>query len=198
MENEELMAGLKEEARIVQAETCDPESKLVWGEGNLNARVAFIGEAPGTQEDKLGRPFVGPAGRLLDEGLKHAGIDRNDVYITNVVKCRPVRLVEGKKSNRTPSMKEINAWLGLLLKELEVISPKIIVCLGGIAASALIHSDFAMKAEHGKWFDGPLGTRAMATFHPAYILRTGAYGDTESLNLFNKDLTEVAAVLATN
>lgn len=195
MGKQERMAELKEEALVLHAHTCDPETKLVWGEGNLDSSVVIVGEAPGAEEDKLGRPFVGQAGRLLNRELAAVGLSRNEVYITNVMKCRPLALVDGRRSNRTPTSKEIAAWRDMLIREIETVSPRILLCLGGIAASTLIHPAFSLNAERGRWFDGPLGTKAIATFHPAYILRRQAYGDEESLRLFREDLATVSAAL---
>lgn len=195
MGKQERMAELKEEALVLHAHTCDPETKLVWGEGNLDSSVVIVGEAPGAEEDKLGRPFVGQAGRLLNRELAAVGLSRNEVYITNVMKCRPLALVDGRRSNRTPTSKEIAAWRDMLIREIETVSPSILLCLGGIAASTLIHSAFSLNAERGRWFDGPLGTKAIATFHPAYILRRQAYGEGESLQLFREDLATVSAAL---
>lgn len=195
MGKQERMAELKEEALVLHAHTCDSETKLVWGEGNLDSIVVIVGEAPGAEEDKLGRPFVGQAGRLLNRELTAVGLSRNEVYITNVMKCRPLALVDGRRSNRTPTSKEIAAWRDMLIREIETVSPRILLCLGGIAASTLIHPAFSLNAERGRWFDGPLGTKAIATFHPAYILRRQAYGDEESLRLFREDLATVSAAV---
>ena len=127
---------------------------------------------------------------MLNEELQRAGIARGDIYITNIVKCRPTQVQAEKEANRTPNVKEVKAWLGTLMEELRIISPAVVLCLGAVAASAVIHPTFAMNAERGIWFDGPLDTRAMATFHPAYLLRVKAYGG-EQLGLFRQDLDAV-------
>ncbi|MEN6521917.1 MAG: uracil-DNA glycosylase [Armatimonadota bacterium] len=103
--------------------------------------------------------------------LKRLGISRNNLWITNAVKCRPVKESAGILVNRAPTVKEIKNWLGPLIEELEIIHPRIIVCLGAVAAKALINKNFALTKDRGFWFDGPFGSRIIATFHPAYILR---------------------------
>ena len=136
---------------------------MVFGEGNPHAAIMFVGEGPGGEEDKLGRPFVGAAGQLLNRILTAAGLAREDVYIANVVKCRP-------PGNRQPQREEIAACLPLLQRQIMLIDPLIIVCLGAVAAQALIRPDFAITKERGRWHE--LGKRlVMPTFHPAALLR---------------------------
>lgn len=136
---------------------------VVFGEGNPEASIMFVGEGPGADEDKLGRPFVGAAGQLLDRILAAAGLLRQDVYIANVVKCRP-------PANRVPHREEIEACLPLLQGQIELIDPPIIVCLGSVASRALIRPDFAITRERGYWYE--LDNRlVMPTFHPAALLR---------------------------
>lgn len=195
MDKHERMAELRSEARSLADDACDPGSRLVWGDGDLDAELALVGEAPGAQEDRVGRPFVGQAGQLLDAELGRAGIARDRVYISNVVKCRPTRKEAGRVSNRPPTAREVSAWLGLLMRELEIVSPRVIVCLGGVSASAMIHPGFAMTAERGQWFNGPFGARTMATFHPAYLLRMRGYAGDTTLDLFREDLDSIRAQL---
>lgn len=184
----ERMVELKESAAPLVGQTCAEGIRLVWGEGDLDARIMLIGEAPGAQEDRFGKPFVGQAGQLLERELLRAGAPRESVYITNLVKCRPTKLHGGSLSNRTPTAKEAAAWHETLMREIELISPRVIVCLGAVAASSVIHPRFAMNVERGTWFDGPSGTRAIATFHPAYLLRMMGYGGDEAIALFRQDL----------
>jgi DNA polymerase len=141
-------------------------SSAVFGEGNPNARLMFIGEAPGADEDKQGRPFVGRAGKLLDKMIKAMGLEREEVYISNVVRCRPPQ-------NRTPIDLEINECSNLFLEpEIEIIKPEIIVTLGAIASQAILGSVSGIGALRGR-FHEVLGydTWAMPTYHPAYLLR---------------------------
>lgn len=136
---------------------------VVFGEGNPQADILFVGEGPGGDEDRLGRPFVGRAGQLLDRILHAAGFAREDVFIANIVKCRP-------PSNRTPAREEIEACYPLLEKQIQLIDPPILVCLGSVAAKELIHPRLAITRERGRWHK--LGGRdVMPTFHPAALLR---------------------------
>jgi len=195
MGKRELMDELEASSREIHTQVCDPDTNLVWGEGDVDSQLVLVGEAPGEQEDKRIHPFVGAAGEILTSELAMAGLPREHVYVTNVVKCRPTTLDRGRRANRPPTTTESSAWRDALLRELEIISPRVILCLGAVAASALIHPDFKMKAERGKWFDGPLGTKIMATYHPAYLLRARQYGNREALLQFRTDLTEVTKEL---
>jgi DNA polymerase len=123
----------------------------------------LVGEGPGEQEDLQGEPFVGPAGHLLDDMLKMIDLDRSMVYIANIVKCRP-------PGNRDPLNIEQDACRGWLNRQIALLNPKIIVCLGRIAAKALIDPEFRITREHGSWYDIN-GRRLMATYHPSALLR---------------------------
>ena len=142
---------------------CQKRNKNVFGVGNPKAEVMFIGEGPGEQEDKQGIPFVGPAGMLLDNMLEMIDLDRTKVYIANIVKCRP-------PGNRDPMATEQDACRIWLDKQIAIIKPKIIVCLGRIAATAIIDQNFRITKEHGKWYDIN-GRRVIATYHPSALLR---------------------------
>jgi DNA polymerase len=137
--------------------------ELVFGVGNENAELMFIGEGPGEQEDRRGEPFVGPAGKLLDDMLAMIDLDRSRVYIANIVKCRP-------PGNRDPLGIEQDACSGWLERQIALVDPKIIVCLGRIAAMRFIGQDFRITREHGEWFTLN-GRMYMATFHPSALLR---------------------------
>ncbi len=137
--------------------------ELVFGVGNEQAEVMFVGEGPGEQEDRQGVPFVGPAGKLLDDMLEMIDLDRSKVYIANIVKCRP-------PGNRDPLNAEQDACRGWLDRQIALVNPKIIVCLGRIAAMALIDPEFRITREHGNWYEID-GRRYMATFHPSALLR---------------------------
>ena len=126
----------------------------------------FVGEAPGEQEDRQGIPFVGPAGKLLDRYLFAVDIPRESVYIANILKCRPPR-------NRDPQPQEAEACIAHLRRQVKIIRPKIIVCLGRIAAMQLIKPDFRITKEHGVWFDRH-GTPMCAVYHPSALLRDPA------------------------
>ena len=141
----------------------DTRTNLVFGVGNEQADVMFIGEGPGEQEDLRGEPFVGPAGQLLDTMMEIIGLDRTKVYIANIVKCRPPR-------NRDPLPEEQAACVGWLQRQINLVDPRIIVFLGRIAAQAFIRSDFRITREHGQWYQ-VLSRPAMALYHPSALLR---------------------------
>ena len=136
---------------------------VVFGVGNRQADVLFIGEGPGEQEDLRGEPFVGPAGQLLDVMLSVIDLDRSRVYIANIVKCRPPR-------NRDPLNLEQDACIGYLRAQTALIKPKIIVCLGRIAATRIIDPKFRITKQHGLWFD-KAGVQITALYHPSALLR---------------------------
>ena len=142
---------------------CETRTNVVFGTGNEHADVMFIGEGPGENEDLQGEPFVGRGGKLLDDMLELIYLDRSQVYIANMVKCRPPK-------NRDPLPEEQGACAEWLSRQLELIDPKLIVCLGRIAAMRFIRSDFRISREHGQWFDVN-GRRVMALYHPAALLR---------------------------
>jgi len=141
----------------------ESRTNCVFGTGNKNARLMFVGEAPGEKEDLSGIPFVGAAGKLLDTYLTAVGIDREDVYIANILKCRPPK-------NRDPLPAEQDACIGYLREQVRLIRPKIIVCLGRIAAMRLIRPDYKITAEHGQFVRKGDFTMT-AVFHPAALLR---------------------------
>ncbi|MBQ3057116.1 MAG: uracil-DNA glycosylase, partial [Clostridia bacterium] len=141
----------------------DTRTNCVFGTGSRTAELMFVGEAPGEQEDLSGTPFVGRAGKLLDQFLDAVDIPREKVYIANILKCRPPQ-------NRDPSPAEEEACIGYLYEQMRLIRPKVIVCLGRIAAMKLIKPDFRITKEHGEWF--LKGDHLMtAVYHPAYLLR---------------------------
>lgn len=150
---------------------CD-ERSLVLGEGNRHAGAALIGEAPGAQEDKAGRPFVGPAGRLLNDLLQEVGLERDSVWVTNVVKCRPTEQKGGRVKNRPPSRDEFDQFLPWLERELRLVKPQVLVCLGATAAKAILgKSSVRMGDIRGDWVEGVLGIDTLVTYHPSYLLR---------------------------
>ncbi len=138
-------------------------TKLVFGVGKVPSELMFVGEGPGEQEDLQGEPFVGPAGKLLDDMLEMIGLDRSRVYIANTVKCRP-------PMNRDPQEEEMAACRPWLDEQIAIVRPKILVCLGRIAAGEMIKKDFRITREHGQWFDVG-GVKMMAIYHPSALLR---------------------------
>ena len=142
---------------------CKTKTNTVFGVGNKNAKLMFVGEAPGESEDMQGIPFVGVAGKLFDKYLSAVGISRDEVYIANILKCRPPK-------NRDPEPDEEEACIGFLREQTKLINPSIIVCLGRVSAKRLIKEDFRITKEHGIWFKkGPF--RMCAIYHPSALLR---------------------------
>ena len=144
----------------------ETRKNLVFGTGNENADIMFVGEAPGQQEDETGVPFVGAAGQLLDRYLFAVDLERESVYIANILKCRPPR-------NRDPLPAEEDACIEHLYKQIEIINPKIIVCLGRISAKRLISENFMITKQHGQWFEKH-GRPITAVYHPSALLRDPA------------------------
>ena len=162
-----MAASLKElEAQCLNCRKCplsDTRTNVVFGAGRPDAEVLFVGEGPGENEDLQGEPFVGAAGHLLDDMLEIIGLNRKGVYITNIVKCRPPH-------NRDPLNVEQDACIGYLRRQTMLLQPKIIVCLGRIAAMRLIRPEFKITREHGQWTEKS-GVRMMALYHPSALLR---------------------------
>lgn len=142
---------------------CEKRTNVVFGVGNQSADIMFIGEGPGEQEDLKGEPFVGPAGKLLDDMLSIIDLDRTKCYIANIVKCRP-------PFNRDPSDEEQEACLGYLRNQVALVSPKIIVCLGRVAAKKIIDPEYRITREHGNWVRQG-NTWMTAIYHPSALLR---------------------------
>jgi len=138
-------------------------NKLVFGDGSATAQLVFVGEGPGADEDAQGLPFVGRAGKLLTQMIEAMGLQRKDVYICNVVKCRPPQ-------NRAPEPDEVETCSPYLLRQIDVINPKVIVCLGAVAAKTLLETNRGISHFRGEWQEWR-GRRLMATYHPAYLLR---------------------------
>ena len=168
----------------------------VFGEGARGAAVMFVGEQPGDQEDKEGRPFVGPAGRLFDEALAAAGIDRKAAYVTNAVKHFKWEARGKRRIHAKPSWSEIAACRPWLDGELEAVQPKILVCLGATAAQALLGRDFRVTKQRGTWVDSDIADFVTATIHPSAILRQRNDKDRHAeMERFVADLRRVAETL---
>ena len=160
----EAWSALREECLSCQrCGLAETRKNVVFGDGNPEAELLFIGEGPGQHEDEQGLPFVGRGGQLLDDMLEMIDLDRTKVFITNIVKCRPPQ-------NRDPLNVEQEACIEYLRRQTAMIQPKIIVCLGRIAAMQIIKPDFKITKEHGQWFD-KAGIRMTALYHPAALLR---------------------------
>jgi DNA polymerase len=195
-------ASLSEMRRVAaNCKACDlwrNATQTVFGEGLPRARVMLVGEQPGDQEDRTGRPFVGPAGKLLDQALVAAGIDRSDVYVTNVVKHFKWTPAErGKRRiHKKPRYSEIRACRPWLDAELMAVRPEVLVCLGASAAQSLLGSEFRVSRDRGKLVESSLAPCVIATVHPSSILRAQ---DADSrhlqMNEFVKDLRKIAQLL---
>tara|TARA_Y100000590_G_scaffold450283_1_gene589684 strand:+ start:2593 stop:3297 length:705 start_codon:yes stop_codon:yes gene_type:complete len=156
--------------KIETIENCDLKknaSKIVFGDGNIQSPVMIVGEGPGQKEDELGKPFVGDAGNLLNKMLKAINIDRNKIYITNVVNYRP-------PNNRKPELKEINRYSEFLKEHISIIDPKILILMGSTAMEAILGSNKKISKERGQWKEIIIkqqNYKTIVTFHPAYLLR---------------------------
>ena len=176
---EELENGIQ---NCSKCKLCKNRTNIVLGVGNKNAKLMFIGEGPGADEDIQGIPFVGKAGKLMDMVFQGLGIDREKVYIANVVKCRP-------PMNRNPEQDEMNACLDYLRNQVMLVKPDVIVLLGSVALKAILGKEYSITASRGKWVDKK-GIKYMPTFHPAALLR-----DESKKISFWKDLKEVIRVM---
>ena len=171
-------------------------TQTVFGEGAAGSVVMFVGEQPGDREDRAGRPFVGPAGRVFDEALVAAGIDRELAYVTNAVKHFKWQARGKRRIHAKPAWSELAACRPWLDAELAVVKPKVLVCLGATAAQALLGRQFRVTRQRGEWIESDLAEHVTATIHPSSILRQQ---DDESrrteMESFVRDLNKVAAVL---
>lgn len=176
-------------------------TQTIFGEGPSRARVMLVGEQPGDQEDRQGHPFVGPAGRFLDEALVEAGVNRSQVYVTNVVKhFRWEASQRGKRRiHKKPRHSEIEACRPWLDAELKVVKPQVVVCLGASAAQALLGKDFRVTRDRGQLVPSDLAPQVIATTHPASILRAADRAAREQQRIeFVHDLKKVADLLNRN
>jgi uracil-DNA glycosylase len=172
-------------------------TQAVFGEGHKGSAVMFIGEQPGDREDRQGKPFVGPAGRELDKALEAVGIDRDDVYITNVVKHFKFEERGKRRLHKTPKKFEIDACRPWLDEELRVIKPEALIVLGATAAKALFGGQFRITKDRGKPLDSDLAPLVIATVHPSSILRAPDDAAREQAReAFTEDLRTVAGELA--
>lgn len=176
---EDLENGIK---NCSKCKLCNNRTNIVFGTGNKSADLMFIGEGPGADEDIQGIPFVGKAGKLMNQAFHGIGIERDDVYIANIVKCRP-------PMNRNPEQNEITACLNYLRNQVMLVKPKIIVLLGNVALKTILGKEYSITASRGKWIEKK-GIRYMPTFHPAALLRD----ETKKIS-FWKDLKEVKRAL---
>jgi uracil-DNA glycosylase len=170
-------------------------TQTVFGEGSENSEVVFVGEQPGDQEDLQGRPFVGPAGKVFDKALEDAGIDRGQVYVTNVVKHFKWQARGKRRIHQKPNWSEIAACRPWLEAELEVIQPRVLVCLGATAAQALLGRDFRVLKQRGELVESDLAENVIATVHPSSILRADDETRDREYRELVRDLEKVAALI---
>jgi uracil-DNA glycosylase family 4 len=167
----------------------------VYGEGDPCSPVMIVGEGPGENEDRLGRPFIGRAGELLEKMLAAIDLSREDVFICNTVKCRPT-FDDGKRlRNRAPEPQEMANCRPYLEEQIEIIRPRLILALGAPAAKSFMGEKFSISRQRGQWFEGPGGIPVIATFHPAYILRQTGGELTQMKRLVYDDLKAIRARL---
>ena len=191
-----------EQVRLAAAEckACDlwkTGTQTVFGEGTEQAEIMLVGEQPGDKEDLAGRPFVGPAGRILDQALDDAGIDRSKVYVTNAVKHFKWEPRGKRRLHKRPDVAEVTACRPWLDREIELVRPRVVVCLGATAAQSLLGRTFKVTKQRGEFFPQPEGHVITATVHPSSILRAPDPTTREAeLAAFIDDLRQVAKKLA--
>ena len=208
------LEGLRQAAAGCRAcELWEPATQTVFGDGPVSARIVFVGEQPGDQEDRKGEPFVGPAGKLLDRALGDAGIDRRDAYVTNAVKHFRFTVKGKRRIHQTPGPEHMRACRPWLESEFEVLKPEVVVCLGATAAKALISPSFRITKDRGQlipWTppgvaavaegdrdeDAPQQTWMLATTHPSAVLRTPDESRADAYAALVADLKVVARALA--
>jgi uracil-DNA glycosylase len=186
-------------AIVAQCRKCEigaTRRNAVFGEGDPCAALMVVGEGPGETEDKLGRPFVGRAGELLDRMLLSIDLPREDVFICNTVKCRPTLDTGQRLANRPPSPDEMRNCRPYLDEQIGIVRPRVILALGAPAAKSFMGERFSITKQRGQWFEGPEGIPTIATFHPAYILRQTGGAMSEVKKLVWADLKAVRARLA--
>jgi len=171
-------------------------TQTVFGTGNSHARVMLVGEQPGDKEDIEGLPFVGPAGKLLDRALEEAGVDRDEIYITNAVKHFKWEPRGKRRLHKTPVQREIDACNHWLRSEIDAVKPRIITCLGATAARALLGRDFKVSIQRGQYVTSPFAEFVFATLHPSAILRIrDAAAQADAFNGLVRDLSLIARAL---
>ena len=167
-------------------------TQTVFGEGRMHARLMMVGEQPGDQEDLQGKPFVGPAGAMLNKALQAAGIERGDVYVTNIVKHFKWEPRGKRRIHKRPSATEVNACRPWLDAEIKIIKPEVIVLLGATAAQGILGRDFHVTQHRGEWLEIGIAPYVMATIHPSAILRAPDDSRHEEMRKFIEDLKVVA------
>jgi uracil-DNA glycosylase len=190
----ERVHRLRQEAELCRdCGLSERRRNVVFGEGNPESPLVLVGEGPGDNEDATGRPFVGRAGQLLDKALLDNGLTRDHVYICNVVKCRACDWSSGKPVNRPPTPEEIGACRQWLVPQLQAIAPKVVLCIGAPSAKTIIKPDFKITVERGRYFPCEHAKTALATLHPAYILRNQSAANDGGYGLLVADIAKAWA-----
>ena len=196
MDTERAIEQLRAETiEALTPDLAEDQTQVVFADGNPNSPLMLVGEAPGPEEDRTGKPFVGASGRLLNQALEQLGLDREKLWISNTVKVWPNQRSGRSLKTRPPNAAEKKASRPFFDREIELIRPRAILCLGGTAAQALIGKSFKITKERGEWREGPLGIPTMATLHPSYILRLQGMAPEsgeEALRNFTDDLRRAA------
>ena len=189
---------LREDARACQeCPLWANATQTVFGAGDPYARVMLVGEQPGDEDDKKGLPFVGPAGKLLDRALEAAGVDREQLYVTNAVKHFKWQLRGKRRLHKTPAQREVDACHQWLEREIATVKPKVVVALGATAARAVISKDFKVSLQRGQFVESPLAPFVFATLHPSALLRVQEEEEREmAFKQFVKDLSLIKKALA--
>jgi DNA polymerase len=191
------LAEAREVARgCVRCDLSTTRRQVVFGEGAPRARLLILGEGPSEADDKSGRPFSGPSGSLLAAWLTRLGLAREEIWLTNVVRCRPATVANGRLKNRPPTDPEARACRLWLDTELALVRPAVVLALGGTAGKALLGKGFKITQERGRWHDGPHGIAVLTTFHPAYLLRLEGDDLARIEAVVDADLDQVKARLA--
>jgi DNA polymerase len=196
LDTEQAIEQLRAETiEALTPDLAEDQTQVVFADGNPNSPLMLVGEAPGPEEDRKGKPFVGASGRLLNQALEQLGLDREKLWISNTVKVWPNQRSGRSLKTRPPNAAEKKASRPFFDREIELIRPQAILCLGGTAAQALIGKSFKITKERGEWREGPLGIPTMATLHPSYILRLQGMAPEsgeEALRNFTDDLRRAA------
>ena len=173
----------------------EPATQTVFGQGSPRSRVMLVGEQPGNEEDLEGEPFVGPAGRVLDDALREAGIDRGSAYVTNVVKHFKFRQRGKARIHQRPNRSEVSACRPWLDAELAIVQPEILMLLGATAAQAVLGPSFRVTRHRGEWLDCDLAPLVTATVHPSQVLRVASEDRRSAFSALVEDLELVAGAL---
>ncbi|MGH2543678.1 MAG: uracil-DNA glycosylase, partial [Ardenticatenaceae bacterium] len=184
-----------ETVKALTPQLTSDQTQVVFGDGDPTSPLMIVGEAPGPQEDREGVPFVGRSGQLLNTTLQEIGLERNQVWISNTVKLLPTTRSGASVNTRAPNAAERKASRSFFEREIELIEPRVIICLGGTAAKALIEKNFKITEERGEWREGPRAIPTLATYHPSYILRVQGFAPDDGSRLqqeFASDLRRAA------